>query len=98
MKGKCPRRAPPTTHRCGRKARTGSHQLPRNVPLLRGARPCHARHWRLWLAFKVGVLLYFGGRLVYLPLYAFGIYLVRSIAWNVAAAGIFLLLGSVLLR
>ena len=43
---------------------------------------------------KWGVLLYFGGRLVYLPLYAFGIYLVRSLAWNVATAGIFLLLGS----
>ena len=47
---------------------------------------------------KWGVLLYFGGRLLYLPLYAFGIYLVRSLAWNVATAGIFLLLGSVLLR
>jgi len=47
---------------------------------------------------KWGVLLYFGGRLAYLPLYAFGIYLVRSLAWNVATAGIFLLLGSVLLR
>jgi uncharacterized MAPEG superfamily protein len=47
---------------------------------------------------KWGVLLYFGGRLVYLPLYAFGIYLIRSLAWNVATAGIFLLLGSVLLR
>jgi uncharacterized MAPEG superfamily protein len=45
-----------------------------------------------------GVLLYFGGRLLYLPLYAFGIYLVRSLAWNVATAGIFLLLVSVLLR
>jgi uncharacterized MAPEG superfamily protein len=47
---------------------------------------------------KWGVLLYFGGRLVYLPLYAFGVYLVRSVAWNVATAGIFLLLGGVLLR
>ncbi len=47
---------------------------------------------------KWGALLYFGGRLVYLPLYAFGVFLVRSLAWNVATAGIFLLLGSVLLR
>jgi uncharacterized MAPEG superfamily protein len=47
---------------------------------------------------KWGVLLYFGGRLVYLPLYAFGVYLVRSLVWNVATAGIFLLLASVLLR
>jgi len=47
---------------------------------------------------KWGVLLYFGGRLLYLPLYAFGIYLGRSLVWNVATAGIFLLLASVLLR
>jgi uncharacterized MAPEG superfamily protein len=47
---------------------------------------------------KWGALLYFGGRLVYLPLYAFGVYLVRSLVWNVATAGIFLLLASVLLR
>jgi len=43
-----------------------------------------------------GVLLYLAGRLAYLPLYAFGVYLVRSLAWNVAAAGIMLLLGSIL--
>jgi uncharacterized MAPEG superfamily protein len=42
--------------------------------------------------------LYLGGRLVYLPLYAFGVYLVRSLVWNIATAGIFLLLGSVLSR
>src|SRR5690349_11107909 len=47
---------------------------------------------------KWAVLMYFGGRLVYLPLYAFGVYLVRSLAWNVATAGIFLLLGSMLVR
>ena len=45
---------------------------------------------------KWGVILYVAGRIVYLPLYAFGIYLVRSLAWNVATAGIFLLLASVL--
>src|SRR5436190_20651326 len=45
---------------------------------------------------KWSVLLYFGGRLVYLPLYAFGVFLARSLVWNVATAGIFLLLGSVL--
>jgi uncharacterized MAPEG superfamily protein len=45
-----------------------------------------------------GVLLYLAGRVTYLPLYAFGVYLVRSLAWNVAAAGIVLLLVSVLAR
>lgn len=45
---------------------------------------------------KWGALLYLAGRIVYLPLYAFGVYLVRSLAWNVATAGIFLLLVSAL--
>jgi uncharacterized MAPEG superfamily protein len=45
-----------------------------------------------------GARLYLAGRLVYLPLYAFGVFLVRSLAWNVATAGILLLLVSVLSR
>ena len=41
-----------------------------------------------------GAELYFWGRLAYVPLYAFGIPLVRSITWNVATIGIiFVLLG-----
>lgn len=43
---------------------------------------------------KWGVVLYLVGRVTYLPLYAFGVFLVRSLAWNVATAGIFLLLIS----
>jgi len=39
--------------------------------------------WSRW-----GVVLYIGGRIAYLPLYAFGAFLLRSIAWNVAIAGI----------
>jgi uncharacterized MAPEG superfamily protein len=39
--------------------------------------------WSKW-----GVILYISGRIAYLPLYAFGIFLVRSLAWNVAHAGI----------
>jgi len=42
--------------------------------------------WSAW-----GVYLYLAGRLAYLPLYAFGIFLVRSLVWNVAAIGIALL-------
>ena len=45
---------------------------------------------------KWGAWLYLVGRVAYLPLYAFGVYLVRSLAWNVATAGILLLLVSVL--
>jgi uncharacterized MAPEG superfamily protein len=42
--------------------------------------------WSTW-----GVCLYLAGRAAYLPLYAFGVYLVRSLAWNVALAGVVLL-------
>src|SRR5438046_3044134 len=38
-----------------------------------------------------GVWLYLLGRLLYLPLYAFGVVLVRSLAWNVATLGIVML-------
>jgi uncharacterized MAPEG superfamily protein len=37
-----------------------------------------------------GARLYFWGRVAYLPLYAVGIPLMRSLVWNVAAAGILL--------
>src|SRR4029453_17526000 len=40
----------------------------------------------------LGAQLYFGGRVAYLPLYAAGIPLVRTLAWQVAAAGILLFL------
>ncbi|MFI4933413.1 MAG: MAPEG family protein [Caulobacterales bacterium] len=36
----------------------------------------------------VGAHLYFWARLAYLPLYAFGVPLIRSLVWNVALAGI----------
>ena len=44
----------------------------------------HSR-WTEW-----GALLYFGARVIYLPLYVLGVPLIRSMAWNVAAIGIFL--------
>ena len=39
-----------------------------------------------------GAQLYFWGRVAYVPLYAFGVSLVRSIVWNVATVGIILVL------
>ncbi len=39
-----------------------------------------------------GALLYLSGRVVYLLLYASGVFLARSIAWNVATLGIILIL------
>ena len=43
-----------------------------------------------------GAGLYLFGRIIYLPLYAAGIPLIRSLAWNVATAGIVLLLLALL--
>jgi len=43
-----------------------------------------------------GARLYFWGRVVYVPLYALGVPLVRSLVWNVATAGIALLLLALL--
>jgi uncharacterized MAPEG superfamily protein len=42
-----------------------------------------------------GAWLYVLGRIVYVPLYAFGVRYVRSIAWNVAVLGIFLILSGI---
>jgi uncharacterized MAPEG superfamily protein len=39
-----------------------------------------------------GVQLYFWGRIAYVALYAGGVFLVRSLVWNVATAGIVLVL------
>jgi uncharacterized MAPEG superfamily protein len=43
-----------------------------------------------------GAVLYLGGRIAYLPLYAYGVRYVRSMAWNVAAVGILLILAGVI--
>lgn len=43
-----------------------------------------------------GAMLYLGARVAYLPLYAFGVPLVRSLIWNVAAAGIGMLIAALL--
>ena len=41
-----------------------------------------------------GAQVYFWARVVYLPLYAAGISLLRSLVWNVATLGIVLILLS----
>ena len=40
--------------------------------------------------------LYFWGRVVYLPLYAFGVPVVRSLVWMVSAVGLVMLLFAIL--
>jgi uncharacterized MAPEG superfamily protein len=39
-----------------------------------------------------GAILYLGARIIYLPLYAFGIPVIRSIVWLVSIAGLLMLL------
>jgi uncharacterized MAPEG superfamily protein len=43
-----------------------------------------------------GAALYVGARVAYLPLYGFGVFLVRSLVWNVGTAGMVLLLVALL--
>jgi uncharacterized MAPEG superfamily protein len=45
-----------------------------------------------------GALLYLTGRIVYVPLYAFGVRYIRSLAFGVATGGLVLLLLEILLR
>jgi uncharacterized MAPEG superfamily protein len=42
----------------------------------------------------IGTHLYFFGRLVYLPLYAFGVSYIRSLVWTVAALGLVLVIAA----
>ncbi|MGZ9100435.1 MAG: MAPEG family protein [Brevundimonas sp.] len=42
----------------------------------------------------VGTHLYFFGRLIYLPLYAFGVPYIRSLVWLIAAAGLVMVLAA----
>ncbi len=44
-----------------------------------------------------GARLYFWARLAYLPLYAAGVPLIRSLVWNVATMGILLLVAALFL-
>ena len=45
----------------------------------------------------VGAHLYFFGRLIYVPLYAFGVPYIRSLVWLVAAAGLVMVLAALFL-
>ena len=45
----------------------------------------------------VGAHLYFFGRLIYLPLYAFGVPYIRSLVWLVAAAGLVMVIAALFL-
>lgn len=52
---------------------------------------------RLGWKTEAGAHLYFWGRLLYLPLYAAGVPVVRTIVWGVATVGLVLILWALLL-
>ncbi len=52
---------------------------------------------RLGWKTEVGAHLYFWGRLIYLPLYAAGVPVVRTIVWSIATLGLLLVLWALLL-
>jgi uncharacterized MAPEG superfamily protein len=53
----------------------------------------HVAATHSWMS-EWGVQLYFWGRVIYLALYAAGVFLVRSLVWNIATLGIVLVLLS----
>jgi uncharacterized MAPEG superfamily protein len=86
---------PPLTGVAGRFARASTNfgeTFPLFVAAVLMAHLGNVHDWRtVW-----GSGLYVGARLIYLPLYAGGIYLVRSLVWNVAIGGIALLIWAAL--
>src|SRR5262245_40519275 len=53
----------------------------------------HVTATHSWMT-ESGVQLYFFGRVIYLALYAAGVFLLRSLVWNIATLGIVLVLLS----
>jgi uncharacterized MAPEG superfamily protein len=86
---------PPLAGVAGRLSRAQSNFLetfPIFAALALAIHVVNAHDWRtVW-----GVSLYVAGRAIYLPLYALGVPLARSLVWNVAFAGIALLMWAVL--
>jgi uncharacterized MAPEG superfamily protein len=84
---------PPTTAICGRLRRALSNFM-ETFPLFAAAvliANAVGHHDAMTTS---GAQLYFWGRVVYVPLYAFGVFLVRTLAWTVATVGIVLILLS----
>jgi len=67
------------------------------LPLFIGAVLACAVTSRFGTKSEIGACLYFFGRLLYVPLYAAGVPVVRSLAWTAATAGLVLVIASLLL-
>jgi uncharacterized MAPEG superfamily protein len=66
------------------------------LPLFIGAVLAALAAGRLGAKTEIGAHLYFWGRLIYVPLYAFGVTGIRSLAWGVATLGLVLILAALL--
>jgi uncharacterized MAPEG superfamily protein len=84
---------PPLTPIAGRLERALSNFLETFPLFVAAILVAHAAGQHDWMTVW-GAQLYFWARVVYVPLYAFGVFLVRSLAWNVATFGIILILLS----
>ena len=87
---------PPLNPLAGRLARAQAN-LFETLPLFIGALLGAAVAGRLGWKTALGAQLYFWGRLVYVPLYAAGVPVVRTIVWMISALGLVLILWGFLL-
>ncbi|WP_439471269.1 MAPEG family protein [Brevundimonas sp.] len=78
---------PPPGKLAGRLMRAQSN-LFETLPLFIGAVVMASIEGKFGLLTALGTHLYFFGRLIYLPLYAFGVPYVRSLVWLVATGGL----------
>ena len=87
---------PPLNPLAGRMLRA-QENLYETLPLFIGAVLAAAVAGRFGLLTSLGTQLYFFGRLIYVPLYAIGIPVVRSLVWLVATAGLVLVIAGFLI-
>jgi len=87
---------PPLNPLAGRMLRA-QENLYETLPLFVGAVLAAAVAGRLGLLTALGTHLYFFGRLIYVPLYAIGIPVVRSLVWLVATGGLVLVIAGLLI-
>jgi uncharacterized MAPEG superfamily protein len=86
---------PPLEGMAGRLERAARNYLETFVFFAAAVMIANAAGRHNWMTIA-GAQLYFWGRAVYLPLYALGIPLIRSLVWNVATLGIILILFALL--
>lgn len=86
---------PPLNPLAGRLLRAQAN-LFETLPLFIGAVLGAAYANKLGLLTEIGASLYFGGRLLYVPLYAAGIPVIRTVVWTLASVGLVLILWALL--